>query len=253
MDVSSEFGRRRNARPKHHPQPFSGSPRERSCDRGRRGDGRAPLRSRAAPPQPRGGEPPRTGCRRLPPRQLHQRRLGADRDEHLRREPPEAVSPLPRGRSGEDQLCRCKARARREGGHRPRRVHRRFDRTARRAGDVARPPRALRGAGRGAGRPRRRRLHDRDVLRSGGSRGCDRGGAQRLESPDRCAADIRRERRNAGRSHGRRSRRTADGTSTSRRSARTTARACSPHSQHSSRWARTASRWPLFRTSDWQA
>ena len=200
MDVSSEFGRRRNARrPKHHPQPFSGSPRERSRDRGRRGDGRAALRSRATPTQPRGGEPPRTGCGRLPSRQLHQRRLGTDRDEHLRREPPEAVSSLPRGRSGEDQLCRCEACARREGGHRPRRVHRRFDRTARRASDVARPPRALRGAGRGAGRPRRRRLHDRDVLRPGGSRRCDRSGAQCLESPDRRAADIRRERRNTGR------------------------------------------------------
>ena len=103
-----------------------------------------------------------------------------------------------------DQLRRGQARARCEGDDRPRRVHRRLDRPAGRAGHVAGSPRALRRAGGGARRARRRRLHGRDVLRPRGGRRRGRGGAKRVEPADRRAPDVRRERRDArGRDRGR--------------------------------------------------
>ena len=81
------------------------SPR-RAADRRRRRDGLARLRRVAAAALPGGGEHPRAGHDRLRPPQLHQRRRRADRDEHLRREPPQAGRALPRGRAPADQRGR---------------------------------------------------------------------------------------------------------------------------------------------------
>ena len=124
-------------------------PPRRAADRRRRRHGLARLRRVAAAALPGGGEHPRAGHGRLRPPQLHQRRRRADRDEHLRREPPQARGALPRGRARADQRGRGEARPRRAPGLRQGGLHRRLDRPARRArGGLARGSRAaLRRAG----------------------------------------------------------------------------------------------------------
>ena len=92
------------------------------------------------------------GGGRLAARQLHQRRRRADRDEHVRRQPPQARRPLPRRRARADQLDRGEARPRGARADRPRRLHRRRDRAARGGGEPGEAPRALRRAGGGARR-----------------------------------------------------------------------------------------------------
>ena len=179
--------------------------------------------------------------------------VGADRDEHVRRQPPQALAPLPRGRARIDQLRGGQARARCEGDDRPRRVHRRLDRPSGRAGHVTGSSRALRRAGGCARRARRRRLHGRDVLRPRGGRRRGRGGAQRVEPADRRAPDVRRERRDARGRDGGRGGGSADASSTSPRSARITAPASLPRSPRSSRWARARSRLRRSRTSGLRA
>ena len=137
--------------------------------------------------------------------------------------------PLPRGRARADQLDLGEARPRGAGGHRPRRLHRRLDRPARRAGrsgacraelfaEQADDPRG----------PRRRPPHGRDVLRPRGAR--RRGGGDRAGLALPIVALIP----STGRRHARRRHR-AGGcsgwpTSTSPPSARTTAPACWPPS-----------------------
>ena len=77
-------------------EPLPRSPAHRPADRRRRRHGRAHLGGRGRPALPRGGEPPRARERRRRPRELHRGRRRADRDEHLRREPPQARPRPPR-------------------------------------------------------------------------------------------------------------------------------------------------------------
>ena len=105
---------------------------ERPAARRRRRHGRPRLERGSPLADPRGSEPPRAGNRRQAARRLHPGRRRRHRDEHLRRQPPEARRQLPRGRAARDQLERRQARTRGAGDLRPRRVHRRLDRPARR-------------------------------------------------------------------------------------------------------------------------
>ena len=94
-------------------------------------------------------------------------------------------------------------------------------------GDVELRPQSARGALRGAGgdpgRPRRRPDHARDVLRPGRARDGDRRGEGRVVAADRRADDVRRGRTDARRRVREAGGRASRGSSTSRRSARTTA------------------------------
>ena len=113
---------------------------------------------------------------------------------------PKLGAQLPRGRVRADQLDGRPPRARGARGHRPRRLHRRLDRAARRRRAAAGDARgAVRRAGVDPRGPRRRRVHGRDVLRPRRARDCDRGRAQRLDPADRRADDLRRGRADARR------------------------------------------------------
>ena len=234
-----------------HEQPFRSPSGARPDRRRRRRHGRARDQRRAAPALPGRGQSARSRERRDPAHELHPRRRRPDRDEHLRRQPAQALAALPRRRVRADQQRGREAGARgaRSGG--PRRLHRRLDRPARRPGRPAgEANRALRRAGRPARRPRNRPVHGRDVLRPRRARGRDRGGARRLEHADRRHADLRRGRRDARRRDRAPTPPRACGRSGWPRSARTTAPACTPRWPRSRRWARTAARrWPRCRTS----
>ncbi len=93
-----------------------GAPRERPRDRRRRRHGRPALERGAAPALPRGGERPRARERRRRASELHPGRRGADRDEHVRREPPQAGRALPRGRARGDRRRGREVRTRRARG-----------------------------------------------------------------------------------------------------------------------------------------
>ena len=69
--------------------------------------------------------------RSFPAPRVHPRWRGPDRDQHLRREPPQAPHSLPRGRRQADQRRGCEDRARGAGGLGARRIHCRVDRPAR--------------------------------------------------------------------------------------------------------------------------
>ena len=71
-------------------EPVPRAPPERSPDRRGRRHGSAALWRRCRPAVSRGGEPPRARERRRRPHGLHRRGRRADRDEHLRRELPQA-------------------------------------------------------------------------------------------------------------------------------------------------------------------
>ena len=197
----------------------------RAADRRRRRHGTADLGCRAAAPLPGGGEPARAGHGRLAAPQLHQRRRRADRDEHVRREPPEARRALPRGRPRRDQRGGGQARPRRAPGLRPRGLHRRLDRPARgERGDVARGPcSAFAEQAAPPRRSRRRPVHGRDVLRPGRAGDRDRRGPLRLGPADRRDDDLRRGRRDDRRRRRSRGGRSSGAAWASRRSGRTTA------------------------------
>ena len=159
-------------------------------------------RCRARPALPGGGEPARTGERRRGARELHPRGRRADRDEHVRREPAQA-----RGNGLLDERVRG-------GSTRP------AVRLAREAREVSGRDVLIAGAIGPLGElevfdaddhgplyaeqahdprgPRRRPLHDRDVLRPRRARRRGGGGAGRLVAPDRGAAHLRRGSRDVG-------------------------------------------------------
>ena len=167
---------------------------QRASDRRRRRHGRPPLRRRGRPSLPRGGKPPLAGERDRRPCELHRRRRRADRDQHLRGEPPQARTVDARARLRADQLDRCPPRPRGARGRRARGVHRGRDRPTRRARGV-RPRRAraaLRRAGADSRGSRDRPLHGRDVLRSRGARERAHRGSLGLVAADRGDAHLRR-------------------------------------------------------------
>ena len=198
---------------------------ETACATGRRSSPTAAWAS-CSPPRCRGLRAPEEanlrapGGRRLRPRQLHQRGRGADRDEHVRREPPQARAALPRGRVRADQLDGGQARARRARDHGPRRVHRRLDRPGRRA---------RRRSARSPSRRASSRAAAPTCSCSRRSTTCDEledavdGGALGLGPADRRADELRQRRGHAGRRDGARRGGAAARSSTSPRSARTTA------------------------------
>ena len=192
-------------------RPLQAAPARGAADRRRRRHGLADHRRGAAAALPRGGKSARSRGGRLAARQLHQRRRGADRNQFVRRQPPQARPALPRGRLRTDQLDGRQARAGGEGDLGPRRLHRRCDRPTGRVGDVPSARGALQRAGERARRPRRRPVHDRDVLRPRGAGRRDRRRAQRLDAADRRVDDVRRRRRDARRRPRARRRRPAPG------------------------------------------
>ena len=145
--------------------------------------------------------------------ELHRGRRRADRDEQLRREPAQARRPLPRGRARAINAAGGEARPRRTRVDRPRRLHRRLDRAARRGGDAGEAPRALRRAGGDPRRTRRRPAHARDVLRPRGARPTPIAAVRSVSGlPIVALLTLRRRRRDARRRHRRRRRPSASPT-----------------------------------------
>ena len=184
--ASRDYSRKRESIPR--------TSRQRPAHRGRRRHRSADLAGRGRPPLPGGGEPSRARERRRRPCELHRSRGGDDRDEHVRREPPQARARAPRRVLRADQLRGRSARAGGARGRRARCLRGRIDRPARRARGVRRrgARAAVRGAGAGARGTWCRPVHGRDVLRPRGARRRGRCGARGLVASDRRVADVRR-------------------------------------------------------------
>ena len=192
-------------------EPLPRETRERAAARGRRRHGDARVERGRTPALPRGSQHPGTRERPLAPSRVHPRRRRHHRDEHVRREPAQARRALPRGRRRGDQRVRGEDRPRRARG-----VRRATYSSPARSGPLGGPAKDrdadLRRAGTAARGPRRRPLHDRDVLRARRARHRDPRSAR--ESPrcrsSACSRSTRTRRRSAASPRSRRPRALAE-------------------------------------------